>query len=187
MTTLTTISLILFTSMLITVKAESHEIATTAPHEKYRNGIEWIRTHVPAGQVIFNTDWDDFPKLFYYDPAHAYVSGLDPTYLYDKDQALSRLYEDITLGRNKDPGPAIRDRFGARYVFTDNEDVHNDFYDAAMDSGWFDEVYMDKDCTVLYIRDEKGTPSPAEPADDPLNPDDAPPGDADDDDADETD
>lgn len=167
----TVVAVLLLVPVVAMVVAETREIATTAPHEEYTQGIQWIRTHVPAGQVVFNTDWDDFPKLFYYDPTHAYVSGLDPTYLYDKDQALSRLYEDITLGRNKDPGPAIRDRFGARYVFTDNEDVHNDFYDAAMDSGWFDEVYTDKDCTVLYIRDQKGTPPPAEPDDDNANPD----------------
>ena len=160
------VALLLAVPMISMIVAETREIATTAPHEEYTKGIEWMRTHVPAGQVIFNTDWDDFPKLFYYDPTHLYVSGLDPSYLHERDPALSRLYEDITLGRNKDPGPAIRDRFGARYVFTDNEDVHNDFYDAAMDSGWFDEVYTDKDCTILYIRDQKGTPAPLEPGDD---------------------
>jgi hypothetical protein len=31
-------------------------------------------TNIPAGQVVFNTDWDDFPRLFYFDPTHAYVS-----------------------------------------------------------------------------------------------------------------
>jgi hypothetical protein len=172
------ITVLLMVPMVAMIVAETREIETTAPHEKYAKGIEWMRTHIPAGQVIFNTDWDDFPRLFYYDPAHAYVSGLDPTYLYDKDQSLSRLYEEITLGRTKDPAPAIRDRFGARYVFTDNEDVHNDFYYAAMESGWFDEVYTDEDCTVLYIRDQKG--APATPEDNP-NPDD------DNDAADETD
>ena len=178
------VGVLLMIPMVATITAETREIATTAPHAKYTRGIEWMRRHVPAGQVIFNTDWDDFPKLFYYDPTHSYVSGLDPTYLYDKDSALSRLYEDITLGRNKDPGPAIRDRFGARYVFTDNEDVHNDFYDAALDSGWFDEVYTDEDCTVLHIRDQKGTPPPAAPPDD--NPNDPPDEDTGDDDIEET-
>jgi hypothetical protein len=168
------VTVLLTIPLVAVVAAESREIATTAPHDEYTKGIEWMRTHVPAGQVIFNTDWDDFPKLFYYDPTHAYVSGLDPTYLYDRDQSLSRLYEDITLGRHKDPGPVIRERFGARYVFTDNEDVHNDFYDAAMDSGWFDEVYTDEHCTVLYIRDRKAAPQPAEPGDDDTtNPDEA--------------
>ncbi|HZG54658.1 MAG TPA: hypothetical protein VEZ40_21325 [Pyrinomonadaceae bacterium] len=168
------VAVLLTIPMAAMIVAETREISTTAPHDEYTKGIEWMRTHVPAGQVVFNTDWDDFPKLFYYDPTHAYVSGLDPTYLYDRDQSLSRLYEDITLGRHKDPGPVIRERFGARYVFTDNEDVHNDFYDAAMDSGWFDEVYTDQHCTVLYIRDRKGTPPPVEPdGDDAADPDDA--------------
>jgi len=181
------VAVLLMIPMIAMIAAETREISESAPHDKYMRGIEWMRTHIPAGQVIFNTDWDDFPRLFYYDPAHAYVSGLDPTYLYDRDQSLSRLYEDITLGRHKDPGPVIRERFGARYVFTDNEDVHNDFYDAAMDSGWFDEVYADNDCTVLYIRDQKGAPPPVEPDDDDTpNPDDAPDGENTGDGADET-
>jgi hypothetical protein len=45
----------------------------------------------------------------------------------------------------------------ARYVFTDHE--HEDFYNDALDSGWFDEVYSDDDCAVLKIRDQKGAPA----------------------------
>jgi hypothetical protein len=136
------------------------DIRKSKPHDYYRAGAEWMQTNVPAGQLVFNTDWDDFPRLFYYDPAHAYVSGLDPTYLYDKDPALSDLYESITLGKEDDPGPLIRDRFGARYVFTDNS--HDDFYEAAMASGWFELIYEDKDCTILHILDQKAAPEPEE-------------------------
>ena len=51
------------------------------------------------------------------------------------------------------PGPLIRNRFGARYVFSDN--THHDFFDHARASGWFDIVYEDTQCTIMYIRDEK--------------------------------
>ncbi|HEX8181100.1 MAG TPA: hypothetical protein VF525_16250 [Pyrinomonadaceae bacterium] len=156
----TVAALALATSMVFNIYGETREIRESAPPEAYRGASEWLRANVPAGQIVFNTDWDDFPKLFYYDPTHAYVSGLDPTYLYDANPQLSQLYEQITLGKERDPGPVIRDRFGARYVFTDNEDVHDAFYDAAMDSGWFEEVYSDDDCTILHIRDEKGPPPP---------------------------
>ncbi|HEX8456255.1 MAG TPA: hypothetical protein VF656_02950 [Pyrinomonadaceae bacterium] len=163
------VSVLLLIPLLSVLAAETREIRDTSPHDEYTKGIEWMRTHVPAGQVVFNTDWDDFPKLFYYDPTHAYVSGLDPNYLYDRDRELSRLYEEITLGRHKDPGPVIRERFGARYVFTDNKDVHNEFYNTALDSGWFDQLYTDDECTILYIREQKGAPPPddADDADDP--------------------
>jgi hypothetical protein len=143
------LSVFLFFNLRATVK----EIRQSEPHDHYQAGAEWMRNNVPAGQIIFNTDWDDFPRLLYFDSSHNYVSGLDPSYLYDKDPDLSRLYERITLGREEDPGPLIRTRFGARYVFSDN--THHDFFEHARASGWFDIVYEDTQCTIMYIRDEK--------------------------------
>jgi len=129
------------------------EIKQSERHDHYRAGAEWMRANIPPGQIIFNTDWDDFPRLFYYDDSHYYVSGLDPSYLYEKDQNLSRLYDRITLGQEENPGPLIRDRFGARYVFSDNN--HHEFFEHARVRGWFDIVYEDTECTIFYIRDEK--------------------------------
>lgn len=137
------------------------DIGTSERHDYYRAGAEWMRANVPPGEIIFNTDWDDFPRLFYFDPSHRYVSGLDPTYLFDKDPALSQLYDRITLGEESDPGPLIRDRFGSRYVFTDNS--HGNFYDKANESGWFEVVYEDVQCMILHVRDQKLEPPSEEP------------------------
>ncbi len=143
------LSIFLFFNLRTTVK----DIGDSEPHDYYRAGAEWMRTHIPPGQIVFNTDWDDFPRLFYYDASHNYVTGLDPSYLFDKNPELSKLYDRITLGEEEDPGPLIRDRFGARYIFSDNE--HHDFFEHARLSGWFDIVYEDRECTVMYIRDQK--------------------------------
>ncbi|MEK6282689.1 MAG: hypothetical protein AABN95_20200 [Acidobacteriota bacterium] len=147
------VAVILATVLFFNLRATIKDIASSRPHHYYKNGAEWMRTNVPAGQLVFNTNWDDFPRLFYYDPAHSYVSGLDPTYLYDRDPELSKLNDRITLGEVEDPGPLIRDRFGARYVFTDN--FHQDFFDNARHSGWFEIVYEDSECTILHILDQK--------------------------------
>jgi hypothetical protein len=128
--------------------------------------------NVTPAQLVFNTDWDDFPRLFYYDPSHNYVSGLDPTYLFDRDPALSKLYDRITLGDEEDPGPLIRDRFGARFVFTDN--AHDKFFNNAIESGWFDIVYEDTECTILRIREQKGEPPPELPESGVINDDQEP-------------
>jgi hypothetical protein len=149
----TTVAVVLSVFCLVNVYATKQEINQSESHDFYRAGAEWMRTHVPPGQLIFNTDWDDFPRLFYFDPTHYYVSGLDPSYLYDKNPELSRLYESITLGHEEDPAPLIRDRFGTRWVFSDN--THHDFFEHARSSGWFDIVYEDADCTIMYIRDQK--------------------------------
>jgi hypothetical protein len=116
----------------------------------YRGASEWIAANTPPGSMIFNTDWDDFPMLFYYNPNNTYIVGLDPTYLYDRDPELWKLYANITLGDEDNPAPLIRDRFGAEYVFTDNE--HPDFLQIAEDSGDFEKVYEDTFTTVLRVR-----------------------------------
>jgi hypothetical protein len=152
------VTIALGTVLFFNLRQTVRDIAGSDPHEQYRAGAEWMRANIAPRQLIFNTDWDDFPRLFYYDPDHAYITGLDPTYLYDKNRALSQLYDRITLGEEEDPGPLIRDRFGARYVFTDNG--HHDFFDNAQESGWFEIVYEDSQCTILHIRDRRVEPEP---------------------------
>jgi hypothetical protein len=163
------VAVVLATVLFFNLRATIHDIAASEPHQYYQRGAQWMQANVPAGQLIFNTDWDDFPRLFFYDPSHTYISGLDPTYLYDRDPARSKLYDRITLGEEEDPGPLIRDRFGARYVFTDN--LHQDFFDNARHSGWFEIVYEDNECTILHILDQKVEAEPeAEPEQDEESP-----------------
>jgi hypothetical protein len=154
-------------------RVTAQDIAGMAGPNFYKGGSEWLAKNAERGELIMNTDWDDFPKLFFYNPQLAYVSGLDPTYLLDKDRKLSELHAKITIGKElsdeevSNLGPLIHDNFCTgegparrcvRYVFTDHE--HEDFYNNALDSGWFDEVYSDKECAVLRLRDEKGEPPP---------------------------
>ena len=100
--------------------------------------------------MVFNTDWDDFPMLFYHDTHNVYASGLDPTYLLHADPKLSKLYEDITLGRVDDPAPLIRDKFGAKYAFTDTG--HTDFIEKATAGGAMKIVYEDEHAAVLEVQ-----------------------------------
>jgi len=162
------IALVLGVALFFNLRAAVKEIGQSETHTYYKLGAEWMKEHVPQGHIIFNTDWDDFPRLFYYDANHRYVSGLDPSYLYDKSPELSQLYERITLGKEDDPGPLIRDRFGATYVFSDN--AHEDFFTKARASGWFEIAYEDEQCTIMRIRDEKLSPMQQQenyPADEP--------------------
>ena len=155
------VALILSVFLFFNLRVTAEDIGRSEPHDYYRAGAEWMRTNIPRGQIIFNTDWDDFPRLFFFDETHYYVSGLDPNYLFDQDKRLSELYERITLGQEENPGPLIRDRFGARYVFSDNR--HHDFSANARASGWFDILYEDTQCTIMYIRDQKIDPYLDEP------------------------
>ena len=143
-------------ALFLNLRVTAKDIANSEPADHYKAGMQWVRANVPPGEIVFNTDWDDFPRMFYFDPTHRYVSGLDPTYLYDRNPELSKLYDHITLGDEEDPGPLIRERFGAHYVFTDTS--HQDFYNNAVNSGWFEVVHEEKDCIVLRLREQKVEP-----------------------------
>jgi hypothetical protein len=149
------------------VRVTSSDIAGMAGPDRYRAGVEWLKANVPPGEPVFNSDWDDFPKLFFYDPQRPWIAGLDPTYLLDRDPELMKHYERIGRGEESNPGPIIREKFclgeGAerrctRYVITDHE--HEGFFNNALDSGWFDVAYEDEDVSILRIRDAQGEPPP---------------------------
>jgi hypothetical protein len=64
---------------------------------------------------------------------------------------------DITQAKTNDPGPQIRDKFGAKYVFADAKE-NTDLMAKLLDSGWGETVYQDDEAHLIKIRDEKGTP-----------------------------
>ncbi|HEV7700035.1 MAG TPA: hypothetical protein VGO43_07385 [Pyrinomonadaceae bacterium] len=91
-------------------------IASNEGNTKYAAAMRWATgldetgaENIPAGEIIFNCNWDDFPKLFFHDTKHRYVYGLDPNYLYTQNPELYKLLKDITEGKTEDPAPVIRE------------------------------------------------------------------------------
>ncbi len=148
-------------------KIEQEGMTTTIRNneeaDKYQRAMVWATENIPEGERIFNCNWDDFPKLFFYNTKHSYVYGLDPNYLYSKNPELSKQIPDITGGKVDDPAPIIRDQFGSRWIFTDSKE-NGDFIAKALDSGWCEKVYEDDESLILKIRDQKGEP-PSEDVD----------------------
>jgi hypothetical protein len=126
-------------------------------NDKYKRATDWAKENIPEGERIFNCNWDDFPKLFFYDTKHNYVYGLDPNYLYTENPELSKLIPDITSGKIEEAAPIIRDKFGARFIFTDAKE-NEDMVAKCLESGWCEMVYEDDEAMFLKIRDAKGEP-----------------------------
>ena len=132
-------------------------IKTNEPNEKYQKAMKWANENIPENEIIFNCNWDNFPKMFFYDTKHRYAWGLDPNYLYSKNPELYKLMNDINNGKVEDPGPVIREKFGARFIFSEAKD-NVDFIANCLQSGWCERAYEDDDAIILKIRDEKGNP-----------------------------
>ena len=122
-------------------------VADSSPADRYADATIWLHDNAPAGTMVFQTDWDDFTRLFFYNSNAVYTAGLDPTFMELEDKAFYERWVDITRGRVDQPGAAIRDEFGAAYVFSDLN--HDNFMDAAEGDPLLQEVYRD-DYAVVY-------------------------------------
>jgi hypothetical protein len=78
--------------------------------------MDYLQKNLPAGEFVFNSSWADFVRMFAFDPAHRYVSGLNPIFLLSHDRPLGELYDRIRAGQVEVPSVPIRARFHARYA-----------------------------------------------------------------------
>jgi hypothetical protein len=124
-------------------------VADSRPADRYADAAIWLHDTAPAGTMVFQTDWDDFTRLFFYNTNAVYTAGLDPTFMELEDEALFDRWVAITRGRVAQPGAAIRDEFGAAYVFSDLN--HDGFLDAASEDPLLQEVYRDENAVIYRV------------------------------------
>jgi hypothetical protein len=119
------------------------------PYGLYANASSWLEKNTPAGSRVFQTDWDDFPRLFYYNTHNTYLIGLDPTYLQLYDTDLYDLWAEITQGNVENPSRIIATTFGSHYVHTDLH--HEDFLRVAAEDPGLREVYRDDQAVIFEV------------------------------------
>jgi hypothetical protein len=119
------------------------------PYDLFAGASAWLQANTSAGERVFQTDWDDFPRLFFYNSDNTYIVGLDPTYLQLYNPAVYNRWVQITRGDVDQPSQAILDEFAARYVVSDLN--HGDFIRRANDDPAMREVYSDDGSIVFEI------------------------------------
>ena len=133
----------------ITLGQAREAMASSKPADLYAEASSWLKTHTPPGGMVFQTDWDDFTRLFFYNTQNLYTIGLDPTYMELYDAGLYAEWVDITQGRVTRPSDLIRDRFGAEYVMSDLG--HLNFLREAKDDPGLNEVYRDAYAVIFEV------------------------------------
>lgn len=119
------------------------------PLDFFAGASAWLVENTPPGSLVFQTDWDDFPRLFYHNTHNTYLIGLDPTYMQLYDAALYDLWVDITQGKVENPSGEIASRFGARYVVSDLS--HDEFIRRAQADPNLQEAYRDHQAVVYTV------------------------------------
>lgn len=136
-------------SIAVSVPRARDALLTSRPYTLYANASAWLEKNTPAGSRIFQTDWDDFPRLFFYDTHNTYLIGLDPTFMQLYDPKLYDLWVRITQGKVYYPSQVILDTFGSRYVHVDLQ--HQGFLKAAAQDPNLKEVYRDQEAVIFQV------------------------------------
>ncbi|HEX2620168.1 MAG TPA: hypothetical protein VHL11_08480, partial [Phototrophicaceae bacterium] len=132
-----------------TLSGVYERVQTAKDAATFAGASAWLNDQAPANAMIFQTDWDDFTRLFYYNVNNTYVSGLDPTYFQLENHDLWAKWEKIRSGDIVNPSQMILSDFGATYVVSDH--LHNDFKDQAERDPAMELVFSDDYSDVWQI------------------------------------
>ena len=134
-------------SIALSIPQARDAVSGAKPYDLYAGASAWLESASVEGERVFQTDWDDFPRLFFYNTHNTYLVGLDPTYMQLYDPDLYDLWVEITQGIVDNPSTIIADTFGSQYVHTDLK--HQDFIHVAENDPGLLEVYRD-DQAIIY-------------------------------------
>ncbi len=143
------LALLVILGVTKSIPAVQNQMAQSKPLDLYANASAWLAMNTEYGELVFQTDWDDFPRLFYYNTRNTYLIGLDPTYLQIYDPSLYDEWVSITRGEVANPSGIIRTRFGARFIHTDLN--HGGFIAQAQKDPNLKEVYRDGQAILFEV------------------------------------
>jgi len=140
---------ILLLGASFTLPAARDSLSNSASADRYAAAAAWLANNTPQGSRVFQTDWDDFTRLFYRNTHNTYLVGLDPSYLQLYDSILYDLWVEVTAGEVDNPSAVIGDVFEASYVFSDLN--HRAFLRRADRDDGLVEVYRDDDAVIYRV------------------------------------
>jgi hypothetical protein len=144
------LTLVLSAAIWFNIQATQEELQQNSKAwQRYDDAAAWLEANTPLRSQVFQTDWDDFTRLFFYNTHNTYTLGLDPTYMQVYDADLYDLWRGISKGWVKTPGRTIAETFGAGYVLTDLD--HESFLDEAEADPDLEEVYRDEDAAIFLV------------------------------------
>ncbi|MBI5298654.1 MAG: hypothetical protein HY869_24540 [Chloroflexi bacterium] len=143
------IALTVILGVRLSLPAAQESMRGSKPYYLYAGASAWLAENTAEGERVFQTDWDDFPRLFYYNTHNTYLIGLDPTYMQLYDAEMYDLWVNITQGKLENPSGVILSTFETRYIHTDLK--HGAFLRMAADDPGLREVYRDDQAVIFEV------------------------------------
>jgi hypothetical protein len=131
------------------IPVAQERLSESKPYNLYAGASLWLMQNTAEGERVFQTDWDDFPRLFYFNTHNTYLVGLDPTYMQLYDEELYNVWVQVTRGNVSQPSKVIASRFGSRFVHSDLD--HSGFLSQASNDPGLKEMYRDDQAVIFEV------------------------------------
>jgi hypothetical protein len=134
---------------VFTLGGAQKSMQDSKPANLYAGASAWLSDNTPKGARVFQTDWDDFPRLFFYNTHNSYLIGLDPTYMQLADPKLYDLWVKVTQGKVSNIADVVSGKFDAKFIHSDLN--HGEFIRKAQADVGLKEVYRDEQAVVFEV------------------------------------
>jgi len=135
-----------------------------APPDYLREAAEWLRDHSEPGDIVFNTHWDNFSPLFFWNQTNYYIGGMDPIFQYAYNPEFywkfhhisADEFGDLTCGETicdksniQDIYSVLKNDFQVKYVFVEKRRNPNFHRSLELDSRF--EKQFDNGKEIIFL------------------------------------
>jgi len=126
------------------------------PFQSLQKASEFLKKNTPPGSLIFHDSWVYFPMLFYYNDRNSYLTGLDNTFMYEKNPTLYSLWQNIVSGKEKENlAEKIKDNFNSAFVLVKKPKTEKSFEQKFIDNlkndKHFQKIYEDEEAMIYQL------------------------------------
>jgi len=110
----------------------------------------WMRDHIPRGQTIYHSYWDDSAYFMCMNPKNDYINTLDPVYMFYAFPEEFGILDKLNLGRINNPRGILEKVFKIKYGYLRKiEPLYRQIVQDKLD---FNIVYADEAGAVFEIK-----------------------------------
>jgi hypothetical protein len=143
-------------------------VRETPAASRFQGVSNYLLAH-GGGSIVFNTQWEQYPFLFFWNSQNRYIVGIDPSFFLRQDPRRYWLWRHIAnedpsvcgaphceAGDSKDIGAVVADDFGARFVVMEL-DKNPGLDQVLRNHPGFREVYRDRACALFERANIRGS------------------------------
>ncbi|MEA1937235.1 MAG: hypothetical protein U9N04_03930 [Patescibacteria group bacterium] len=144
------------------------ECGTDESSKNIRETALWLKENTPEKSIVFNVNWGDFSKMFFYNAHNYYIAGLDGKFIYQLSPKKYWLYAHLGDGivcdqeecgeennNNLSIYEVLKNEFNADYVFVSlvyDDFDYTDLINILNSDSRFEKVYENEGGEVWEIK-----------------------------------